>query len=273
MIISHAKRFVFFRIPKTGSTTAQVMLRMSSAFNLETDLLTPTEQWLLPGYNVPMLKDGSNRVGNHMTPERLVAEGLLTVEQLHEYDCYAFCRDTHSRFVSAYIHDKGPNSPQPSTFLKKIEEGLVPEIVTGILGRKQVDYFFYEGEQVVQPVDFGDYESSLRYLVAMAGGHHFDEIPKINVTGLSGQWDLRERKNWGETVWDFEPVRGYIREAYREDREFYQANFGEGHADTGRSTRDGIRDGAALRGHQGGRRESGQPGDHGNAQAGQGVAI
>lgn len=225
MIISHSKKFMFFRVPKTGSTTAQVMLRMSSAFDLEQDILSCTEQWLLPHVNVPMVSAG-NRMNPHITPDRLVEEGIVTPEQLREYDCYAFLRDTHSRFVSAYTHDKGPDTTQPSTFLKHVENGNKRSIIKGILGRPQRDYFFLGDEQVVTPLDFHTYEDSLRYLIAMAGGNHFDEIPKLNVTGLSGRHDLKTRKRWGAAAWDFEPVKDYIRTEYAADREFYQRNFG-----------------------------------------------
>ena len=52
MIISHSKKFVFFRVAKTGSTTAEVMLRMSGAFDTAADILTGTREWELPSCNI-----------------------------------------------------------------------------------------------------------------------------------------------------------------------------------------------------------------------------
>lgn len=200
------------------------MLRMSSAFDLDTDIITSSEQWLLPHINVPKTSSGAF-MNPHITPQRMVEEGIVKPEIFEQYECYAFLRDVHSRFVSAYAHDKGPKARQPSTFLKYADQ---KKILKGILGRPQVEYFFLDGVQVVRPLDFSKYEESLRHLIYRVQGFPFKEIPKINVTGLTGRHDgvkLKERVAWAEKIWDFEPVREYILEEYADDHAFWKESF------------------------------------------------
>lgn len=228
MIISHSKKFVFFRIPKTGSSTAQTILRMSNAFDLKRDLLTATTQWFLSNCNVPHSKRHGNLVNAHCTPAIAIEEGVLTLEQLHEYNCFAFCRDVHSRFVSAYVHANGTKAVQPSTFLKKIQSERGNAMFDHLLGRPQVDYFFHEGVQVVTPLDFKNYAPEIQKVLRLLGANYFEEIPKLNVTALGPDYEKKEITKWAERLWNVDHVRGYVKHRFADDREFYLNNFVRG---------------------------------------------
>ena len=51
MIISHRLKFVFFRTPKTGSTTAEFMLRLCGAFD-DNDVMTVMPNGQFPAVNM-----------------------------------------------------------------------------------------------------------------------------------------------------------------------------------------------------------------------------
>ena len=78
MIISHRLKFAFFRVPKTGSTTMEFMLRLSDVFD-QNDMLSASLQGGFPAVNVPDIESLRRQgklmpglvKGNHMhlTPE------------------------------------------------------------------------------------------------------------------------------------------------------------------------------------------------------------
>jgi len=221
MIISHTKKFCFFRVTKTGSTTAQVMLRLTDAFDTEKDILTAPPEWKLPAYNVrePLWK--------HSTPQDAVDAGVITVDQLMEYDCYAFVRDVDTRFVSAYHHANPLDGPQPKTFLKRMQRPNQRNKLQGLVGRPQVDWFHVNGIQVVTPLDFADYANELKKIIYPLGGNRFENIPHLNISRHDGKIKGQPRKEWAERVWDYSQVQEEVYKIYAADRAFYERSFKE----------------------------------------------
>ena len=93
MIISHRKKFAFFANQKTGSKAVGLVLRLSGIFD-ENDIMiaqpfpaTRTAKIELPEYN---LNEHKTHIVNHFRPEDAIEAGFITLEQLREYDCYAF---------------------------------------------------------------------------------------------------------------------------------------------------------------------------------------
>lgn len=207
MIISHAKKFAFFRVPKCGSTTSEFMLRLSDAFDDNVDIMTQCfggfkmknipaalfarikkREQFIRGGNLQMF-DGPRRPENmpkqgdvaglsvaHMTPSDAIDHGIITIEQLREYDCYAFIRDPHDRYVSAFIFGGGPLAI-PEIMLKS---ALRPGFSMGLVEKPQWNWFYVDGEQVVEPLDFSNYTEELKHLIVGIGGYPFAQIPRIN---------------------------------------------------------------------------------------------
>lgn len=207
MIISHAKKFAFFRVPKCGSTTSEFMLRMSDAFDDSVDIMThnfggfkmkniPAElharvvsrQRRIPGGNLrvferPQQPADLPETGEitglnvaHISPTEAIDNGMITIEQLREYKCYAFLRDPYDRYVSAFIFGGGPLA-LPEMMLKSV---LQPGFDLGLIEKSQWNWFFVDGEQVVEPLDFSNYTEELKRIIIEVGGYPFNNIPRLN---------------------------------------------------------------------------------------------
>lgn len=172
MIISHRLKFAFFCNQRTGSKAVGIVLRFCGVFD-ENDILiaqpfpaTRTARIEIPAYNLGKLS--SNHV-NHMTPQQAINAGFITLDQLREYDCYAFLRNPKDRFMairSSMQVNRDGMFAKPGTRLA----GLAPS---------QHEFFFVGDEQVVTPLDFDNYHEELKMLVAKVGGYSHMDIPEI----------------------------------------------------------------------------------------------
>lgn len=98
MIVYHSKKTVFWRNPKTGSTSMEAALRVLVPLT-SIDVATPLPVINLPGIN--FRNDLDPREG-HLVP--FSENDPLTDEQREEYDHYCFIRNPIERFISAYRH-------------------------------------------------------------------------------------------------------------------------------------------------------------------------
>ncbi len=242
MIISHSKKFVFFRVAKTGSTTAEVMLRLSGAFDPAADILTGTREWELPSCNINEDHvDGRDPINfAHLTPTHAVELGILTPEQLREYNCYGYLRKPTSRFISAYMHmqrgDRGrwtKHGLQPKQYWERRIKDCMPHMGGEIIGRSQVDWFFHEGEQVVTPLDFHEYQNELRMIIESVDGYCPQEIPKLNNARYRDAVYNNNRREWAAEVSKDPRIIEEVNELYANDLKFYTQTFPEVHQQTG----------------------------------------
>ena len=173
MIISHRKKFAFFANQKTGSKAVGLILRLSGIFD-ENDIMiaqpfpaTRTAAIELPAYN---LGDHPTHIVNHMTPTQAIDAGFITLNQLREYDCYCFLREPKERFLasrSAMMHDRNGNIAMPGRRVA----GVAPP---------QHTFFYVDDEQVVEPLDFDDYEIEIkRLLVHLKAPYRHLDVPQI----------------------------------------------------------------------------------------------
>ncbi len=190
MIISHRLKFAFFRIPKTGSTTTEVILRMTGLFD-ENDFASHIERFRIPSINLPafdrstLAKDRPRH--GHATPTEAIAQGLITKAQLIEYDSYATLRDPLDRSVSVFAHAMGQPGLMAPELFKKVTTGLED---FGILERPQTEYFLVDGDQVLAPLDFSDFVVEVRQMLvqlhanpaAVLPSELVPLIPNFNVT-------------------------------------------------------------------------------------------
>ena len=172
MIISHRKKFAFFCNQRTGSKAVGIVLRMSGIFD-ENDILiaqpfpaTRTASIEIPAYN---LGDYRSSEVNHVTPQKAIDAGFITLAQLREYDCYAFLRDPEERFYavrSSMQIDRNGNPAMPGRRVS----GIAPQ---------QYEFFYVGQEQVVTPLNFDNYEAEVNMLVTTLGGYTHMDIPTI----------------------------------------------------------------------------------------------
>ena len=172
MIISHRLKFAFFCNQRTGSKAAGIALRFTGAFD-ENDILiaqpfpaTRTARIEIPSYN---LGDYTSSAVTHMTPQKAIDAGFITLEQLREYDCYAFLRRPVDRFMAI----------RASMQVNRNGMFAKPNKVVAGVGTPQHEFFFVGDEQVVTTLDFDDYGAELKMMVEKLGGYSHMDIPEV----------------------------------------------------------------------------------------------
>ena len=176
MIISHRKKFAFFANQKIGSKAVGLMLRLSGVFD-ENDIMmaqpfpaTRSVDIELPAYNIG---DYSSLKVAHMTPTDAIEAGFITLEQLREYDCYAFLRDPKERFMASRAAMQ-MNRDGFAVTPKRPKMGGCPP--------PQFTFFFVGDEQVVTPLDFANFGSEVRTLLDTLGGYNHMDVAQIMAT-------------------------------------------------------------------------------------------
>ena len=172
MIISHRLKFAFFANQRTGSKAVGIFLRFCGVFD-ENDIMiaqpfpaTRTARIEIPSYN---LGEISNAVATHMTPQKAIDAGFITLEQLREYDCYAFLRRPYDRFMAIRAS------------MQVNRNGMFARPGQRLAGVATPQYeFFYVGdEQVVTPLDFDNYHEELKMLAEKLGAIRHMDVPEI----------------------------------------------------------------------------------------------
>lgn len=239
MILSHKHKFLYLRVPKSGSSTTQFMLRMSGVWG-EEDCLSASFRGApeFPAVNYQNLRvarrDGSFdenpenfcKRGPHATPKDLIKHGYLTEEQLYEYDCYAVFRNPYKRFLSGIAHEQR-RFVNPVTFNRLCHKYLSGEGITAanerdynLLTIPQYLYFFYKDELVVNLLDFRNFKDNIYEMLDRVGSYKFPIIPRMNVRSF-WRHDFDENDFWTEeTLQLFEGD-------YARDLEFYKEIYGE----------------------------------------------
>lgn len=240
MIISHRLKFAFFRVPKTGSFTAETMIRLSNAFD-KNDLLSPISgmpNTIPRNLFVPFYKDRftnfmkgegakdektfakkASRAGtlsylSHITPADAVRFHFITKQQLKEYKCFAFLREPYDRHLSAYAYRMGVMLI-PEQYKKAVKEHQFSG--ENLLFKPVTEYFFVDGEQVCEPLMFSDYANELRRCVAAVNGYNFAEIPRLNAS-------KGRAAGYSEDAFYDDEVRAILKEELAQDLAFYEAN-------------------------------------------------
>lgn len=166
MIISHSRKFCYWKIARTGSNTAELCIRMSRILDLSQDIVTSCH-FFPAEHNVPA---GTVHQSGHTLPSEAIAIGALTREQYDEYDHYTIVRHPIERWISAYafrcrmqVKDK----ISPMEFYENHKDDNVT--------KRQWEYLTLGG---VQTFPFSDYENSIRSIVQACGGV-LEDVPKL----------------------------------------------------------------------------------------------
>jgi len=150
-------------------------LRLSGIFDKNDIMMaqpfpaTRTADINLPAYN---LGKYSTYQVNHMTPVKAIDAGFITLEQLREYDCYAFLREPEERFKAvraAMQMDRNGMLPTPN---RRAGSDAPP----------QYEFFYVGDEQVVTPLNFNNYEQEIRMLLDKLGGNKQMDVAQITAT-------------------------------------------------------------------------------------------
>jgi len=153
----------------------------------------------------------------------------LTTSQLESFNHYAFIRNPLERILSGFLFvwhvRRNHRVPlEVSMFHDHINSD---EFGTGLVYRKQIDYFKHEGTQIVTPMLFENYENEMNNLITTLGGAPLREYPKFK-SNLSDRFMLTDPKpsveNWIEPYSD---IKDKILNHYSEDVTLWQNTSGQ----------------------------------------------
>jgi len=177
MIISHKKQRCFWKIPRTGSTNIEVILRLTAGLDLSQDVVAETTHFFQASANLdsvpasPAGAPGTHR--SHMTPQTALDLGLLTPAMLNAYQHFCIVRDPIDRFISMY-HLALPNYEWDVT--KIIAENIAPTPGYATW-RRQSDYLTVGN---ITTLPFSDYVNSANTIFAAFGAPIPDQLPNIS---------------------------------------------------------------------------------------------
>lgn len=216
MIIAHSEQFAFFRNPKTGSTTASFVLRLGKTFAPGDHLAA------MPGFGFgKRMKQGDPvNDGLHMTPQDAIIGGLITKQQLIDYDSYAFIRDPYVRAISALIYANGRHfdPSQVEVAIDFHEQQVDLRTRMGLLMSEQKPYFHVDGDLVLTPLKMGpQYVPNVRQMVTDVGGVQVPNIPRLNDMGS------RVRGQYQDSEWFTPRFRAWVESMFAEDIAFFNS--------------------------------------------------
>jgi hypothetical protein len=177
MIISHSKQVCFWKIPRTGSTSIEVVIRLAAGLDYSQDLVM--EGHFFPGqhHNIPLsvpnaISGQPGHTRTHLTPRRAILLGLITQAQYDSYQNFCIVRNPVARLVSA--HALGFSSADWDV------EAILRDRVAGSLDfalfKPQVRWLT-EGN--ITPLPFSDYDNSARTVLTAFGLPAVTDVPKI----------------------------------------------------------------------------------------------
>ena len=232
MIISKSRKFAFFRVPKTGSVTAEFLLRILLRFDPE-DVLSAMPYAGLPARNTNTDRVGEfiertlsevhaaertagvasamsrHRVLGHMTPGQAVECGLVELDDLRRMKSYVFIREPLSRFESAlrYYYADSPDPGQLREILR--DRSMVRKLIG-----TQCAFVYRNGERLVEPLLFDNFNTHMTRIISLQGGRMSGEVPRMNHTVLT-------RRSQGRECSLDDATKDALRQIYREDFELY----------------------------------------------------
>jgi len=185
MIISHSKQVNFWKIPRTGSTTVELLLRLLADLDYSQDVVCAGHFFPLQHHNIPptLLPSISGQppfTRTHATPTEAIAEGVLTQAQYDSYQNFIMVRDPTARMVSAHalgFYSADWNVPDI------IRDRVTPNTHFSMF-KPQTDWLT-EGNINIMP--FSDYNNSIATIMAAFGAPMPEDIP--NITRRHPAWE------------------------------------------------------------------------------------
>lgn len=178
MIISHKHKFVFTRMTKTGSSSAQAMLVRSGilgGIDVYTGYRDSVSSTVSHGDQTPifsldrimdisphttcrirkhlnhfqdtgLVANGMPLIG-HVTPTEMYRLGLLTEQMINDYTFVTIARNPVRRYLSAWFFDQHLSKTQPTS--AKLEKDINSNYMPwSLLNRTLEDYATFKGELI-----------------------------------------------------------------------------------------------------------------------------
>lgn len=198
MIISHSKQVCFWKIPRTGSTSIEVVLRLAGGLDYAQDLIMeghffPNQHHNIPPSVPPALSGQPGHTRTHLTPTQAIALGCITQAQYNAYDHYCMVRDPVDRLVSAHALGFASVTWNTEEILRDRVQGTDPgsgrPFMEYALFRPQVDWL---AEGNITALPFSDYENSARAIFTAFGMAQPVDVPTI--TRRHPLWEQEGRR-------------------------------------------------------------------------------
>lgn len=185
MIISHSKQCCFFKIPRTGSTSIEALLRLTAGLDYTQDIVMaghffPDQHHNVPAAVTPSLDGSPGHMRTHMTPTMAIGFGCLTQAQYNSYQNFCIVRDPVGRMVSAHalgFHSADWDVPAI------LRDRAVPNMQFALF-KPQVEWLT-EGN--ITPLRFSDYENSVNTILTAFGAPIPEDMP--NITRRHPAWE------------------------------------------------------------------------------------
>jgi hypothetical protein len=179
MIISHSRQVNFWKIPRTGSTTVEAMIRILGALDYSQDITAegtffPGKSNNVPPTVPPSINGAPGPTRTHLTPKEAIRFGCLTRQQYNSYQNFCIVRDPVDRMLSA--HTLGFNDVH-------LRGRMNDFLADWVNGRQNFSVFKPQVKWLelgnITTLPFSDYENSLRTILTAFGITPPGEIPSI----------------------------------------------------------------------------------------------
>jgi hypothetical protein len=194
MIICHSRQVNFWKIPRTGSTTVEALIRILGVLDYSQDVTAegtffPGRSNNVPPTVPPSINGSPGPTRTHLTPTEAIQYGVLTQQQYDTYQNFCMVRNPVERLLSA--HTLGFND----VLLRGRMNDFIADHVNGNMQfsvfKKQVEWL---AEGNITALPFSDYETSVRTILAAFGVDPLPgEIPSI--TRRHPRHDLATRQS------------------------------------------------------------------------------
>ena len=160
---------------------------------------------------------------HHLTPSHLLTLGLLTSEQLENFNLFGFVRDPIERwvsrtFLSMQLAGITENKLEILTDFIRSGKFSRSDTASNIVASKMKDYFFHEGTQVVTPYRYSNMETVVSDFIASKGGTRPDPFPTVGVINV-----IPEEFRAPVAGWMPSDCLTALQEHYAEDINFYNS--------------------------------------------------
>lgn len=202
MIVSNSRKFVYLRVPRTGSTSLANFLIEHVDFCRETDFHTPVPYNRVAGLNM----SAANRV--HATLEDIVGYGILR-HPIEDYAIFGIVRDPVDRFISSAWHACKHHGIQARDNDEAVAYGWRVADPQEPIFRLQADWLLHERQQINRIFAYEHLDLLAQAILGSRQAHvtfrHRSDSRKLRNTDLD------------------ESLRRKILDRYRQDQEIYES--------------------------------------------------